>query len=404
MMFFDHGLLWLVALSLSAWLYLLLGRSGFWRTRPLLERLSATTRDPPDVVAVVPARDEAACVGRALRSLLGQDYPGRLSVILVDDHSEDATRAIAQAVPVPPGRSLTVIAARPLPRGWSGKLWALSEGLGHASRCMPGACYVLLTDADIAHDPGNLRRLVAKADAEGLDLVSLMVRLHCEHFWERLLIPPFVFFFRKLYPFAAVNRQDDPVAAAAGGCALVRRTALARIGGIEAIRDQLIDDVALARRIKHHPLPSSGQIWLGLTESTRSLRRQTRLCELWAMIARCADAQLEHSLARLGLTTVAMLTLYLAPPLAVIAWPLHGDEAIEALGLAAWLCMTLAYLPTVRLYRLPPHWTLTLPLAAGLYTAMTMDSAWRHRRGKGGQWKGRIAPPAARRSSPDSAG
>ena len=277
---FSHWLLWVVGPSLSAWLYLVLGHSDFWRTRPMLDPVPPSRQDLPDVVAVVPARNEAAYVGRSLRSLLAQDYGGRLSVILVDDHSEDATRAIAQAVPVPPGRSLEVIGAGPLPAGWSGKLWALSEGLRHAAARMPGARYVLLTDADIAHDRGNLRRLVAKAEAERLDLVSLMVRLHCEHLWERLLIPPFVFFFRKLYPFAAVNRQRDPVAAAAGGCTLVRRTALARAGGIEAIRDRLIDDVALARRIKHHPLPSSGQIWLGLTESTHSLRRQTRLSEL----------------------------------------------------------------------------------------------------------------------------
>src|ERR687891_906446 len=232
-MFFSDALLWLVSLALSGWLYLLLGRSGFWLARPTLDGPPPPRHAMPDVVAVVPARNEAAYVGRSRRSLLAQDYGGRLGVILVDDHSEDATRAIAQAVPVPPGRSLEVIGAPALPSGWSGKLWALSEGLRHASAGMPGARYVLLTDADIAHDPGNLRRLVAKAEAERLDLVSLMVRLHCEHLWERLLIPPFVFFFRKLYPFAAVNRQQDPVAAAAGGCTLVRRTALARAGGIE---------------------------------------------------------------------------------------------------------------------------------------------------------------------------
>jgi hopene-associated glycosyltransferase HpnB len=284
----------------------------------MLDLVPPARQDMPDVVAVVPARNEEAYVGRALRSLLAQDYGGRLSVILVDDHSGDATRAIAQAVPTPPGRSLEVIGVRPLPPGWSGKLWAVSEGLRLAARRMPGARYLLLTDADIAHDRSNLRRLVAKAETEQLDLVSLMVRLHCEHFWERLLIPSFVFFFRKLYPFAAVNRQQHRLAAAAGGCTLVLRTALARAGGIEAIRDRLIDDVALAQRIKHHPVPSSGQIWLGLTEDTRSLRRQPRLRELWLMATRCADTQLGHSLSRLGLTVLVMLGLYLAPPLALI--------------------------------------------------------------------------------------
>jgi hopene-associated glycosyltransferase HpnB len=391
----NHWLFCLVAFSLLGWLYLLLGRSGFWRAQPMLGHPASTSQDLPDVVAVVPARNEAAYVGDALRSLLAQDYAGRFGVVLVDDHSDDATRAIAQAIPTRPGRSLDVIGARMLPAGWSGKLWAVCEGLRRASQRMPEARYVLLTDADIAHDPSNLRKLVSKAEADRLDLVSLMVRLHCEHPWERLLIPPFVFFFRKLYPFAAVNQQRCAVSAAAGGCMLVRRTALARAGGIEAIRDRLIDDVALAQQIKHHPRLHAGSIWLGLTDTTHSLRGQTRLGEVWAMVARSADTQLRHSLPLLVLTVVGMFGLYLLPPLAAIAWPLHGDAAVAALGLAGWLAMSLIYWPTVRLYRLGPHWALTLPLAAALYTAMTIDSALQYRRGRGGRWKGRVGAPAA---------
>jgi hopene-associated glycosyltransferase HpnB len=393
MLIFSHWLLWLATLSLAGWLYLALGRGAFWHAASLPEPAGPSRQRLPDVVAVMPARNEAAYVARTLHSLIAQDYPGRVGVILVDDNSEDLTRAIAEATTTRPGRLLEVIGARPLPAGWSGKLWAVSEGLRRGFEWMPDAPYVLLTDADVQHDPGNLRRLVAKAEADRLDLVSLMVRLHCQKPWERLLIPPFVFFFRQLYPFAAVNRQQRAEAAANGGCILVRREALRRIGGIEAIRDRLIDDVALAQRIKHYPTPGAGRIWLGLTGSTRSLRDETRLSDIWEMVARYADTRLGHSRSLLVLAVLAMLDLYLVPPLALIGWPLHGSSTVAALGLAGWLCMTLAYWPIVRLHRLRPYWALTLPLAALFYTAMTIDSALQYRRGTGGRWKGRIAAP-----------
>jgi hopene-associated glycosyltransferase HpnB len=275
MLLFSHWLLWLASLSLAGWLYLIFGRGAFWHAESLPDPAVSSERRLPDVVAVMPARNEAAYVARSLRSLLAQDYPGRFGVVLVDDNSEDHTRTIAEAIPTRPGRLLEVIGARPLPAGWSGKLWAVSEGLRRGFERMPDAPYVLLTDADVQHDPGNLRRLVAKAEADRLDLVSLMVRLHCQHLWERLLIPPFVFFFRERFPFAAVNRQHRTEAAANGGCILVRRQALRRIGGIEAIHDRVIDDIALAQRIKHYPPPGTGRIWLGLTGSTSSLRDLT---------------------------------------------------------------------------------------------------------------------------------
>ncbi|MGH6901012.1 MAG: glycosyltransferase, partial [Geminicoccaceae bacterium] len=244
----------LAAASLAAWLYLLCGRDGFWRARPRIE--AAAPPSPaawPAVVAIVPARNEAAHVEEALFSLLAQDYPGELAVVLVDDHSEDATAAIGRRLAAGRARPLEVIGARALPPGWTGKLWVIAEGLRHATQVRPNASYVLLTDADIAHPCEGLARLVAKAEAERLDLVSLMVRLHCETFWERLLIPPFVFFFLKLYPFAAVNDPQRTTAAAAGGGMLVRRRALEEAGGIEAIRGELIDDVALGRAVKHRP-------------------------------------------------------------------------------------------------------------------------------------------------------
>ena len=389
----SHWLFWLTILALAGWLYLILWRGAFWRAEALPDPAVPSQQRLPDVVAVVPARNEAPYLARTLHSLIAQDYPGRVCVIVVDDGSEDLTHAIAEATKTRPDHLLEVIGARPRPAGWSGKLWAVSEGLRRGFERMPDAPYVLLTDADVQHDPGNVRRLVAKAEADRLDLVSLMFRLHCQQLWERLLIPPFVFFFSELYPFAAVNRQQRAEAAANGGCILVRREALRRIGGIESIHDRLIDDVALAQRIKHYPTPGTGRIWLGLTGSTRSLRDETRLSDIWEMVARYADTRLGHSRLLLVLAVLAMLVFYLVPPLALIGWPLHGSSTVAALGLAGWLCMTLAYWPIVRLHRLRPYWALTLPLATVFYTAMTIDSAWQYRHGRGGRWKGRIEAP-----------
>jgi hopene-associated glycosyltransferase HpnB len=382
----------LAAVSLVVWLYLLLGRDGFWRARPRIE--DEATRAPgawPAVVAIVPARNEAAHVEAALCSLLAQDYPGELAVVLVDDHSEDGTAAIGARLATGSARPLEVTHARALPPGWSGKLWAIAEGLRHAAQSRPDAPYVLLTDADVAHHPDNLARLVAKAEGDRLDLASLMVRLHCGSFFERLLIPPFVFFFQKLYPFAAVNAPDRATAAAAGGCMLVRRRALGETGGIAAIRTELIDDVALAGAIKGRAC--GGRIWLGLTETTTSLRRYRDLAEIWAMVARSADAQLRHSVARLIGTLVGMAIAYAVPPLALLAGLAQGDRPLAALALAAWIAMAFAYRPTVRLYRLSTAWLPTLPLAAVLYAAMTVDSAIQYRRGTGGRWKGRVWSP-----------
>jgi hopene-associated glycosyltransferase HpnB len=395
-----HWLFWLASLSLAGWLYLIFWRGAFWRAEALPDPAVPSQQRLPDVIAVVPARNEAPYLARTLHSLIAQDYPGRVCVILVDDNSEDLTRAIAEATTTRSGRLLEVIGARPRPAGWSGKLWAVSEGLRRGFERMPGAPYVLLADADVQHDPGNLRRLVAKAEADRLDLVSLMFRLHCQGLWERLLIPPFVFFFRERYPFAAVNRQQHPEAAANGDCILVRREALRRIGGIESIHDRLIDDIALAQRIKHYPTPGAGRIWLGLTGSTSGLRDETRLSDIWEMVARYADTHLGHSWLLLVLAILAMVVFYLVPPLALIGWPLHGSSTVAALGLAGWLCMTLAYWPIVRLHRLRPYWALTLPLAAVFYTAMTIDSAVQYRRGRGGRWKGRIAAPPVPRTQP----
>jgi len=241
-----------------------------------------------------------------------------------------------------------------------------------------------LTDADIEHDPGNVRRLVFKAEAEGRHLVSLMVKLRCESVWERLLIPAFVFFFQKLYPFPAVNDPHSRTAAAAGGCMLVRRETLAQAGGIDAIRSEVIDDCALARLIKKR-----GPIWLGLATRTRSLRAYDGLAEIWDMVARTAYVQLRHSVPALAGTVVGMAVIYLVPPLAFAVGTALRDGALAAAGLLAWLVMALAYGPTLALYGRSVAWAVALPAAAGLYTLMTVSSAYRHWRGRGAAWKGR---------------
>ncbi len=373
-------------LALAAWAWLLVARGGFWRADQRLGDAGSEPAAWPETVAVIPARDEAASVGRAVESLLRQDYPGRLTVVLVDDNSRDGTADAARtaAAGAKAAERLRVVAGAPLAPGWTGKLWAVHQGLAEAARFAPNAAYVLLTDADIVHEPAGLRRLVAKAETERRRLVSLMVKLRCEAGWEKLLIPAFVFFFQKLYPFSWVNDPNRPTAAAAGGCMLVRRDTLSDIGGVERIRNRLIDDCALAREIK-----ARGPIWLGLAERTLSLRPYDRLGEVWRMVARSAFEQLNRSVLALAGTLVGMVVLYVVPPVAAVYGVAAGDGFAALFGVGAWGLMAAAYAPTVRLYGLAPAYTLTLPLAGVLYALMTLDSARRHWAGKGGGWKGR---------------
>lgn len=373
----------IAAAALAAWIYLVFFHGFFWRAD---QRLPPETTAPerwPDIAAVIPARDEAPVIGAAVESLLRQDYPGDLRVIVVDDASRDGTADAAREAAARAGavERLAVVAAPPLPPGWSGKLWAVHNGLEAAPA---ERRYALLTDADIVHAPDALRRLVAKAESGPADLVSLMVKLHCASFAERLLIPAFVFFFQKLYPFPWVNDRAISTAAAAGGCMLVRREALARAGGIAAIKDALIDDCALAAALK-----KNGAIWLGLAETSASVRRYPRIGDVWRMVARTAYTQLRHSpLLVLG-TVLGMALLYLVPPLALVLCPFAGAWTAAAMGAAAFALMLYAYRPTWELYRGDDPAIVLLPLAALLYTAMTVDSALRHLRGKGGAWKGR---------------
>jgi hopene-associated glycosyltransferase HpnB len=367
-------------LSLAIWLTLLFARGGFWREMP--RPAPAPSPRCPAVVAVVPARDEAEGIGTAIASLLRQDYPGDLRVVLVDDHSTDGTAAIALAAARGCGAvdRLTIVAADPLPPGWTGKLWAVSEGLRHLAESGVVPEYVLLTDADIAHHATNLAELVARSETGNLDLASLMVLLRCRSFAERALIPAFVFFFEMLYPFAWVSDPRRKTAGAAGGCMLVRHSALERIGGIASIRDAMIDDCALGAKIKQ-----GGRIWLGLTRQTQSLRAYPALGDIWRMIARTAYTQLHYSPLLLAGTVVGLAVTYLAPPVLTFA---GGVAAVPAA--LAWLAMTIAFVPILRLYRQPLVVAPLLPAIATFYLAATIDSARRHWSGKGGEWKGRV--------------
>ncbi|MGF1481053.1 MAG: glycosyltransferase [Cyanophyceae cyanobacterium] len=374
-------------LSLTIWGYLLGFRGQFWRANQRLEEDTTPLQSAPSLCVIVPARNEAELLPVTLRSLLTQDYPA-LSVVLVDDGSTDGTAQVAQEVANSlQSQRLTVIAAKPLPPGWTGKLWAMHQGIDYAQQSF-SPNYFLLTDADIEHHSENVLELVTKAETEDLDLVSLMVLLRCQSVWEKLLIPAFVFFFQKLYPFPLVNQPHSKIAAAAGGCILIRRQALKSIGGIPAVRQALIDDCALAQAVKSSP--TRGKIWLGLTQSTRSLRPYPTLNTIWEMVARTAFTQLHYSPLLLVGTLLGMTLVYLVPPIVLVWGIITGTGVIAVAGLIAWLLMAIAYTPTLRLYQISPLWAVSLPVIAFLYTLMTLDSARCHWQGQGGAWKGRV--------------
>ena len=375
------------AASLAAWLYLLVGRGGFWRMHRgagfSLRRASAFPSgagplacQPPPLVAVIPARNESPVVRAALASLCSQHYPGRFHIVLVDDASDDGTADTARAAA--PAEMLTVLRGAPLPDGWTGKLWAVSQGIAQAESLSPD--YFLLTDADIVHAPGGLEKLVAQAEQGGYDLVSWMVALHCESPAERALIPAFVFFFLLLYPPSWISNPRPRTAGAAGGCMLIRRRTLELIGGITGIRGELIDDCALARAVKD----AGGRVWLGLSGETRSIREYRSFREIGAMISRTAFTQLRHSPLLLLATLGGLALTFFAPPLAAI----RGNPA----GFAAWALMALIYAPALRLYRRSLLWAPLLPLVAAFFAGATIHSAWSWWRGAGGMWKGRVAP------------
>ena len=392
-------LAWAAAVAALAWAYLLAAHGGYWRTdQRLPPGARDASRDParwPSVVAVVPARDEAAILPATLPGLLAQDYPGEFSVVLVDDASTDGTAAAATELAAGTGRRLLVTTAGEPPPGWAGKVHAMACGLRTAGDCD----YVLFTDADIGYAPDVLATLVRAAVADDRGLVSQMALLRAESGWERVIVPAFVYFFAQLYPFRRVNRPSARTAAAAGGCMLVRRDTLIAAEGLDPIRGARIDDVALGRLLKYPP--SAARIWLGFTTEVRSLRPYPRLATLWDMIARSAYTQLRYSPGLLAATLAGLLWLYGVPPAAAVAG-LAGAAAgggaaagwTAVAGLAGWAGMSVSFLPALRLYRLGWWRAPVLPFVAGLYAVMTADSARRHYAGRGGEWKGRtVAPP-----------
>ena len=367
---------------LAIWLYLLSGRGAFWLARERDDGSAAGKGFWPAIAAIIPARDEAECVGATVASLLRQDYPGEFTVILVDDQSRDATAQVARdaAAALGAGMRLNILAGRALPSGWTGKLWAQQQGVEAAEAASPPPAYLLFTDADIVYGPDALKGLVARAQSGGYVLTSLMVKLRCVTLAERIFIPAFVFFFQMLYPFAWANDPRRATAAAAGGCMLVRREVLREAGGMAAIRSALIDDCALAKKLK-----ASGPIWIGLTERVSSNRAYPALEDIRRMVSRTAYAQLNYSPLLLAGTVLGLTITYVAP---VLLTAFAGGTA-RLLGIVAWLAMALAFQPTLRFYRVSMLWGLALPAIAAIYMAFTLDSAYQHARGRGGMWKGR---------------
>ena len=386
------------SLAAVAWVYLLTAHGGYWRTDQRLPPSVTRQAGWPDVVAVIPARNEAAVLPGTLPTLLTQEYPGSFTVVLVDDDSGDGTSAVAAALAADLARDggarLVTVAGRGTPDGWAGKVWAMEQGVRAAGE----ATYLLFTDADIGYAPGTVAALVAAAQAGDRGLVSQMALLRADTFWERLIVPAFVYFFAQLYPFRRVNRPGARTAAAAGGCMLVRRAALEAAGGLERIRGARIDDVALGRLLKRPPV--SARCWLGLTADVVSRRPYPSLSGLWDMVARSAYTQLRYSPALLAGTLIGLAWLYALPPLAALgglAWLAAGGGTaagwLAGAGLAGWAAMSASFIPILRLYRLSPLRAPGLPLIALLYAAMTADSGRRYHLGRGGQWKGRTIPP-----------
>jgi hopene-associated glycosyltransferase HpnB len=377
----------LAAAALGVWVYLLLGRGAFWLCSERDDWSSGAPAEWPALAAIVPARNEAKLIAASIGSLAQQDYAGPWSIILVDDESSDDTASVAQRA-VPEGRRerLHVVTSKALAGGWTGKLWALRQGVDAALAIEPRPEYLLLTDADIVHPRDSMSRLVRHAQQMRLVLLSLMVKLHCQSFAERVNIPAFVFFFQMLYPFRWINRPSSSIVAAAGGCMLVRTDALARVGGIETIRGALIDDCALARILKRE-----GPIWLALTDRVLSMREYPRLADIRAMIVRSAYAQLRYSLLLLAATAGSMFVTFVLPVL--LAFFFSGVP--RALGLLSWSIMAVVFQPVLRFYRLSPLWGFALPVIALEYIVFTLDSAYAHARGRGGAWKGRVQARAS---------
>jgi hopene-associated glycosyltransferase HpnB len=370
------------AISVFIWLSLLFARGSFWRVSRQLQTAPFSRGSVERVVAVIPARNEADVIGTALASLFDQDLSPPIKIVVVDDGSTDGTAEAAEAAAQRAGRErdLTIVSGEAVPPGWTGKLWAMSQGVARAAHFEPD--YLLLTDADIRHGSQSVAALVAIAESRGFDLVSYMVKLSCRTLAEKALIPAFVFFFFKLYPPAWIASRRFRTAGAAGGCMLIRAETLERAGGLSAIRSEVIDDCALARAVKR----SGGRVSLSLTGDAESIRPYGSFTEIGRMISRTAFYQLRHSAVLLLAALAGLCLTYLAPPALVFS----GNAIAGGLGAAAWLMMSTAYFPMVRFYRLSPAWSFALPVIALFYASATLHSAFAYWRGRGGAWKGRI--------------
>ncbi len=363
----------------AIWAYLIAARGAYWRGSVRDDTSIARLPSPwPAVAAVIPARNESECIARSVTSLLRQDYRGPLSILVVDDDSDDGTGAVAKNAAAGDER-LSVIRTTGPSAGWTGKLWAVSQGVAAAETFHPE--YLLLTDADIEHAPDTLSWLVAHSVNGRFVLTSLMAKLRCVSLAEKIHVPAFIYFFQMLYPFAWVARAGSSTAAAAGGCMLVRKDALASVGGLASIRGALIDDCSLGAMLK-----TVGPIWLGLTNRAQSIRPYPTFADVARMVSRSAYSQLRYSLLALVATTLGMAITFITPPMLA----LFASGLPRYLGLLAWAAMSLSFVPTLRYYRLSPIWSVALPGIALLYMAYTLQSAYQHFRRRGGQWKGRV--------------
>ncbi len=379
----------IASVALGIWIYLIFLHGNFWLADEREEGSAPVSKGGwPSVAVIIPARDEASMLPTSLASILAQDYPGKHSVIVVDDQSSDGTPDAARGVATKDGREISIVTAKALPSGWTGKVWAQAQGIAKADAARSAPEYLLLTDADIHYAPDALKHLVVRAKSGNYVLTSLMAKLHCESFAERALIPAFVFFFQMLYPFSWVNRSDRKVAAAAGGCMLVKREALKRAGGIEAIQGALIDDCALAKLMKRQ-----GPISLQLSEDVRSIRPYPTFGDIGRMVSRSAYAQLNYSPLLLAGTLAGMALVFFIAPLLTI----FGGFPTNWIAGLAWALMTLSFLPILRFYGQSPFWALALPGIAACYVAFTVNSAYQHGLGRGGMWKGRSQAEAKTR-------
>jgi hopene-associated glycosyltransferase HpnB len=369
----------IATICVAIWAYLIVARGAYWHASVRdAASITGISGQWPAVAAVIPARNESDYIARSVTSLLRQDYRGPLTIVVVDDDSDDGTAAVATGAAAGDGR-LSVTRTTGPAAGWTGKLWAVSQGIAAAESSHPE--YLLLTDADIEHAPDTLSWLVSQSMAGRFVLASLMAKLRCVSLAEKTHVPAFIYFFQMLYPFAWVARADSSTAAAAGGCMLVRADALASVGGIAGIRGALIDDCSLAAKLK-----TVGPIWLGLTNRARSIRPYPAFADVARMVSRSAYSQLRYSLLALIATTLGMTITFVVPPIL----GLFASGLPRYLGLLAWAAMSLSFVPTLRYYRLSPIWSLALPGIALLYMSYTLQSAYQHFRRRGGQWKGRV--------------